>query len=106
MKIKSVYPIPTKVKEEDQFFMVGDYNVNLYMDTNHDSGKEYHLLTIEKFNDNDCIDKKSLYVLKHNDNAYCVAWAALHDEGLLDDLITRRNYTRLIIDGQTVLFFH
>lgn len=74
-----------KLKEEDQGFYVGDFNVDFYWDeyTDKASGEEFYLLIISEFKGDEFIQKKCLYIHKENEETYGKAWQNLHDEGML-----------------------
>ena len=86
-----------KLKEEDQCFEVGDYNVGFYWDPYLGKGKEYYGLKIEKFIGDTVIADKWLYVLKENQNTYPNAWEKLHDELVLSQLIRKAKNSKVIL---------
>ena len=83
--ITETIEIRRKLKEQDQMFYVGDYNVDFYFDEylDHASGKEFYLLIISEFNGDELVKKKSLYIHKEDEETYSRAWQNLHDEGML-----------------------
>ena len=80
--------VRVKVKEEDQFFMVGDYNVTFYGDPYlGNNGKEYYALEIIKFDGDTEIARNWLYVPRVNKRTYPDVWEKLHDESRLTALM-------------------
>jgi hypothetical protein len=82
--------IKVKMREEDQFFEIGDYNVGFYWDEYlGKNGNEFYAIGLDKFDGDKLIAHKWLYVRKVNDETYPTVWARLHKETLLNELINR-----------------
>lgn len=80
--------IKVKMREEDQFFEIGDYNVGFYWDEYlGNNGNELYAIDLDKFDGDKRIAHKWLYVRKVNDETYPTVWARLHKETLLNKLI-------------------
>ena len=88
---------PRKFREEDQFFMVGDYNVTFYVDSYVNKGNEYYMLIISKFRANTEIARVRLYVKKLTNYTYSQTWEKLHNEAKLSELITYKENSRFAI---------
>lgn len=88
--MKITETVTREATEKDQFFMVGRYNVNFYLQpcVNCTTGDEYYLLILEKFTRLDKLcAKKTIYVKKKDDDSYGNVWNALHSEEVLDQLM-------------------
>lgn len=84
-----------KIKESDQCFLVGDFNVYFYFDPYNGNDAEYYGCELIKFNGNAVLKRVWLYFRKESETTYQKIWERLHDESLLEKLINRREYTRL-----------
>lgn len=72
--------VKAKLKEEDQVFEVGNYNVYFDMGEVHDNGEIYHSLFISEFIGDREINRKRFYVRKYSEQSYPKNWEKLHDE--------------------------
>ena len=87
-----------KIKEEDQFFMVGDFNVTFYGDPYlGNNGNEFYALEIIKFDGDTEIARNWLYVPKVNKATYPEAWKKLHDASRLEALMKRTQNSKVAI---------
>ena len=84
-----------KLRETDQAFQVGDYNINFYMDAYLDKGKEYYLAEVIKFSGNEVIKQNFVYVTKRNKETYGAFWEKFHEEKFLDAVINFPKYKRI-----------
>lgn len=90
--------VRVKMKEEDQFFMVGDYDVNFYRDPYLDKGKEYYGLEIAQFEGNWQVGcRKWLYVPKESETTYSTTWEKLHNENRLAELMKLPRNSRVTV---------
>lgn len=90
--------VKSKLTEEDQSFSVGKYEITLYMDAYLSNGKEFYLLDIHEFNeDDDVVDSKNLYVVRTERETYPKAWECLHNENYVASLMNRKWYERITV---------
>ena len=86
-----------KLKEEDQCFEVGDFNVTFYFDPyKGGDSNEYYMMQIQKFNGNSVIKENTLYVKKTEKETYPKMWEMLHDKSYLGFLLNKKKYTILV----------
>lgn len=86
-----------RLREEDQFFMYGDYNVTFYWDPYISNGKEYYGLRIDSFDGDTPVAENWLYVPKVKENTYSDTWEKLHDKLVLSQLIRKPRNSRVIL---------
>lgn len=87
--ITEYIPRRRKLKEEDQCFFTGKYNITFYYDPYLDqtTGKEYYLLLIDEFDGDSHIKKRSLYVENSREDDYAEMWNGLHRVNVVESLM-------------------
>lgn len=109
MYITEYVPKRRKLREEDQVFEVGKYNVNFYFDPYKDGDRDFFLLKIEEFEGDTFVKSRTLYVLKETEDSYGEMWMGLHNgvmaESRIDALMlnTKDNQRIRYIDYATKL---
>ena len=84
--VTDMVPRRRKLRESDQVFEVGKYNVVFYFDEYKDGDSEYYLLHIYEFDGDTHIGSRRLYVFKENEDTYGEMWKSLHNETRVDEL--------------------
>ena len=79
MYVTKYVPQRRKLREEDQIFEVGKYNIAFYFDTYKEGDREYYLLKIEQFEGDKFIKSRTLYILNEIENSYGEMWESLHN---------------------------
>lgn len=86
-----------KLREEDQFFMVGRFNVTFNMDETCGKKCRYYLVNIVEFDGIETtarpLDNRFLYIVKENENTYTDVWQMLHNADIVNRLMCNLDNT-------------